>query len=342
FGALLLDFEAPQARFNDRQFALFTGISTQVTSAIEGALLALDAAEASRLEQELHVAKEIQLALLPDHPPYVAGWDIAGSGRPARIVGGDFYDFWTLSQRDDDRMKKDEKPEVASTVVAHVGSQLNAVLTADPSAASASSSNLQPSSFRLGFVVADVSDKGVSAAMFMTMSRSLVRAAALDGSAPALALERANRWITRDSESGMFVTLFYGVLDPDDGTLRYSCAGHNPPLLYRAADASFVALHTPGIAMGVIEEVTLSQSQTVLEPGDVLVCYTDGVTEAINATEEQFGVDRLRAVITHEHGQSAQRILNAIYEAVDRFTSGQPPFDDITLVVLRRDEQGAD
>lgn len=338
YGALLLDFEAPQARFSERQLALVSGVASQVTSAIEGALLALEAAEASRLEQELQVAQEIQLSLLPERPPFIPGWELAGSGRPARQVGGDFYDFWTLSQRDEERMMKDEEP---AAVVAQVGSRLNSAFAAQDGAASPSALSARPPSFRLGFVVADVSDKGVSAAMFMGMSRSLVRAAALDGSAPALALERANRWITRDSESGMFVTLFYGVLDPDDGVLRYSCAGHNPPLLYRAADASFTALHTPGIAMGVIEEVTLAQSQTTMEPGDVLVCYTDGVTEAINVAEEQFGVDRLRDVIAREHSQSAPRIINAIYEAVDRFTSGQPPFDDITLVVLRRNDEEA-
>jgi serine phosphatase RsbU (regulator of sigma subunit)/putative methionine-R-sulfoxide reductase with GAF domain len=338
FGALLLDFEASNARFTDRQLSLFTGVASQVTSALEGALLSLEAAEASRLEQELQVAQEIQLALMPERAPFVPGWDIAGSGRPARQVGGDFYDFWTLSQRDEERMMKEEVP-VGAAAVAQVDARPTEPGPAYPSAALPSSYNLPPSSFRLGFVIADVSDKGVSAAMFMTMSRSLVRAAALDGSAPALALERANRWITRDSESGMFVTLFYGVLSPEEGTLRYSCAGHNPPLLYRPADDSFTTLHTPGIAMGVIEEVTLSQSQTTLEPGDVLVCYTDGVTEAINAEEEQFGVDRLRDVIRQEHSQGAQRILNAIYEAVDRFTSGQPPFDDITLVVLRHNEE---
>ena len=340
FGALLLDFEAPQANFNDRQLALFAGVSNQVASAIEGAMLAVEAAVASRLEQELQVAQEIQLALMPKRAPYFPGWDIAGSGRPARQVGGDFYDFWTLSQKDEGRGMKDEEPlvPVQAQVGARAGAQPSVLFTPQPGIAAPSSFILHPSSLRLGFVIADVSDKGVSAAMFMTMSRSLVRAAALDGSAPALALERANRWITRDSESGMFVTLFYGVLDIGDGTLRYSCAGHNPPLLYRAADGSFTTLHTPGIAMGVIEEVTLAQSQTTLEPGDVLVCYTDGVTEAIDAEEEQFGVDRLREVIRHEHTQEAQRILNAIYEAVDRFTSGQPPFDDITLVVLRRDE----
>ena len=88
--------------------------------------------------------------------------------------------------------------------------------------------------------------------MFMALSRSLVRAAALDGSSPAVALARANRWITRDSESAMFVTLFYGILQTESGLLRFACAGHNPPLLFRAAGGPPIELATPGIALGVL------------------------------------------------------------------------------------------
>jgi serine phosphatase RsbU (regulator of sigma subunit) len=183
-------------------------------------------------------------------------------------------------------------------------------------------------------VIADVSDKGVPAAMFMALSRSLVRAAALDGSSPGVALVRANRWITRDSETAMFVTLFYGILQPDAGILRYACAGHNPPLLVRAGGAT-LELATPGIALGVLEEVTLGEAEVTLDPGDILICYTDGVTEAINGAEESFGVPRLTEVVAANRERSAAGLLSTINEALLRFTE-RPPFDDVTLVVIKR------
>ncbi|MEI8165274.1 MAG: PP2C family protein-serine/threonine phosphatase, partial [Chloroflexales bacterium] len=189
----------------------------------------------------------------------------------------------------------------------------------------------------LGFVIADVSDKGVPAALFMALSRSLVRAAALDGSPPAQAIERANRWITRDSESGMFVTLFYGVLAPQSGRLRYTVAGHNPPIHYRAADGTLAELRTPGIALGVLEEITLGEAETVLAPGDVLVCYTDGVTETVDEAMEEFGVARLHALVVQHHAAPAEALVCAIIDAVSLHGLGQPPFDDVTLVVIKRE-----
>lgn len=249
----------------------------------------------------LRVAREIQTALLPGKVPNLPGWDLAADWRSARLVGGDFYDFWRLTRNPEDS-------EAASVAL-----------------------NSQP----LGFVVADVSDKGIPAAMFMTLSRSLVRAAALDGSSPSVALARANRWITRDSESAMFVTLFYGVVQPNTGVLRFSCAGHNPPLLFRAADGTVSELTTPGMALGVLEEAPLSEAEAEIAAGDVLVCYTDGLTEAINGEEEAFGVPRLREVIAEHHADTAAELVGAINAALRHF-SQRPPFDDLTLVVLKR------
>jgi serine phosphatase RsbU (regulator of sigma subunit) len=183
-------------------------------------------------------------------------------------------------------------------------------------------------------VIADVSDKGVPAALFMALARSLVRAAALDGSSPAAALTRANRWITRDTEAGMFVTVFYGVLESHTGRLRYCCAGHNPPLLFRA-DGGVIPLQTPGIALGVLEEVALTEDDVSMSDGDVLVCYTDGVTEAINAAEEPFGVERLIETVAAVRTGSAAAILDAINDALGRHAEGAL-YDDVTLVIIKR------
>ena len=169
-----------------------------------------------------------------------------------------------------------------------------------------------------------------------------MRAAALDGSSPSVALGRANRWIARDSESAMFVTLFYGILQPETGVLRYGCAGHNPPLLFRP-DGVVTPLSTPGIALGVLEDVTLGEAEATLEPGAILVCYTDGITEAINGAEEPFGVERLIEVVAAHRQEHARGLVEAINGALLRFTE-RPPFDDLTLLVIKRvaDEQVAE
>ena len=188
----------------------------------------------------------------------------------------------------------------------------------------------------MGFVIADVSDKGVPAALFMALSRSLVRGAALDGTSPARAMERANRWIMRDSQSFMFVTLFYGILDPRTGILRYTCAGHNPPLLYRANTGEVEPLRTPGIALGVIEDAVLGEAQTTMHRGDVLVCYTDGVTEAVNDTMEEWGVPRLITAAIDTSGGSVEAVLSTISDRLGVHTGDLPPFDDVTLLVIKR------
>jgi serine phosphatase RsbU (regulator of sigma subunit)/putative methionine-R-sulfoxide reductase with GAF domain len=310
-GMLIADYDGAERRFTAREMALYTGMANQIAGALESALLAQEAVEAAHLEEELRVARDIQTALLPASVPSLDGWNIAADWRSARLVGGDFYDFWTLERtKDDGRWTMDD----GSSSIVH-----------------------RPSS-DLGFVVADVSDKGIPAAMFMALSRSLVRAAALDGSSPSVALGRANRWIARDSESAMFVTLFYGILHPNTGALRFTCAGHNPPLLFRAADTRVTELTTPGIALGVLEEVTLGEAEVVLAAGDILVCYTDGLTEAINATEEAFGVPRLIEVIQANHASTSADLVAAINGALLRFTE-RPPFDDLTLVVIKREAE---
>ncbi|MCX7790374.1 MAG: SpoIIE family protein phosphatase [Chloroflexaceae bacterium] len=324
-GALVLDHDAADPGLDERRRNLCAGAAGQLAAAPESLLLAREAEQAALLEQELKVARDIQHALLAARAPALPGWQVAAGYRSARLVGGDFYDFWALPR---DRCAGAEENET-------VTGREEAGRPAHGGAATATVTRPAPPAL-LGFVIADVSDKGVPAAMFMALARSLVRAAALDGSPPALALERANRWITRDAEAGMFVTIFYGILDPANGHLRYSSAGHNPPLLYRAAEEAFVELRAPGIALGVLEPITLAEAELWLAPGDVLVCYTDGVTEAVDERLEAFGPERLRALIAARHGEPATAIVEAISAAVDQHGHGQPPFDDVTLVVVKR------
>jgi phosphoserine phosphatase RsbU/P len=188
----------------------------------------------------------------------------------------------------------------------------------------------------LGIVIADVADKGVPAALFMALSRTLVRATAMGGRAPADALRRTNELILSDARSDLFVTAFYGVLDPRRATLTYANAGHNPPIWLRARSGRAYYLKLPGIALGVISDVSLHEDTIAMGAGDVLALYTDGITEALNGQEEEFGVPRLEQTIRENVSRSAVEIVAAIQQAVETFTGGVTPFDDVTLVVLKR------
>ncbi|MEW6231279.1 MAG: GAF domain-containing SpoIIE family protein phosphatase [Chloroflexota bacterium] len=189
----------------------------------------------------------------------------------------------------------------------------------------------------LGLLIADVSDKGVPAALFMALSRSLIRANVTAGLSPSEALARANRWVLKDTKSGQFVTLFYGILSLHSGELHYVLAGHNPPLVYRERTGQVEALEGKGIALGIIEDVVLEERRVRLKPGDVLVLYTDGVTEAWNNWDECFGRERLTQVLRDHHSLAAGDLIQRINDAVAAFVSGAPQSDDATLVVVKRE-----
>jgi serine phosphatase RsbU (regulator of sigma subunit) len=189
---------------------------------------------------------------------------------------------------------------------------------------------------RYGLVIADVADKGVPAALFMALSRTLMRAVAFTGRAPADALSRTNELILSDSRSDLFVTMFYTVWNPTTGELIYANAGHNPPLLVRA-NGELVELHSRGIALGVVEHIAPEGSATHLLPGDCLVLYTDGITDALNSADQEFGLARLKQVLLDAREQPADQIVARIMGAVRDFAGDEPPFDDQTLLVLKHD-----
>jgi sigma-B regulation protein RsbU (phosphoserine phosphatase) len=189
---------------------------------------------------------------------------------------------------------------------------------------------------RVGIVIADVTDKGVPAALFMAVSRTLLRATAIDGYQPAEVLLRANRLILANSRSGLFVTCFYLALETSSGRITYANGGHNYPLLYETSSGQVRPLRAQGIVLGIIPQPQFEQIETAMEPGDVLLLYTDGVTEAMNPRRELFGDDRLTAVLRANHHRSPQEIINAVLTAVSEFATGQPQSDDITMVVIKR------
>ncbi|MBC8275779.1 MAG: SpoIIE family protein phosphatase [Chloroflexi bacterium] len=186
-----------------------------------------------------------------------------------------------------------------------------------------------------GLVIADVSGKGIPAALFMALSRTLVHASAIGGMAPSKAIRSANNLIAEHDKTSMFVTLFYGILDAKRNTFSYVSAGHNPPFVLPSCGSDTIMLQAKGIALGVVPDIGLEEKEITLGSGDVVVLYTDGVTEAINNEEEQFGQSRLLAIAEQFRSLSASDILQRIQQEVFEFSSGQPQFDDFTLMVLK-------
>ena len=192
---------------------------------------------------------------------------------------------------------------------------------------------------RLGILVADVADKGTGAALYMALSRTLIRTYAIEHhTKPALALGAANGRILMDTQSDLFVTVFYGILDPVSGALTYCNAGHNPPYLLNAqGDRAVQALGRTGMPLGIIEDATWEQETTQLDSGDVLVLYSDGITEAQNAQEAFFGEGRLLEVLQAKLEHPAQDVQDAVLAEVHGFVGDEPQFDDMTLTVVVRD-----
>jgi serine phosphatase RsbU (regulator of sigma subunit) len=189
-----------------------------------------------------------------------------------------------------------------------------------------------------GIVIADVADKGMGAALVMTSSRTLLRAyAAEHPEAPEQVLLKANQRITQETHGSLFVTLFYGVLNPADGSLYYCNSRHNPPYLWLPGRTA-QSLTRTGVPLGVFSNAAWETRRVTLEPGGVLVLYTDGVTEAAGPDEQLFGESRLIEAVQRAapSSTSAQELQDKILAQIDDFRSGVNLSDDLTLVLLVR------
>ncbi|MCS6806618.1 MAG: SpoIIE family protein phosphatase [Acidobacteriota bacterium] len=186
---------------------------------------------------------------------------------------------------------------------------------------------------RIGFVIADVSGKGVPAAIFMAMSRALLKATALTGVPAGECLRHVNRLLCRESDSGLFVTLFYGILRTPTGEVEYSIAGHSPPYLLgvRIAPVEYKG----GMVLGVIEDNEYQVGRIVLQPGDGLFLYTDGVTEARDADQNFFSEHRLTEFLQRISDSSLPEMIQGVVGEVKNFSAGAPQTDDITILAIR-------
>ncbi len=278
---------APSYHIRLRRLEIITGITQQAALAIHNDLLQREVVLRERLEREMQLAREIQTTFLPENILPIPGWDLDIRWRPARQVGGDFYD---LIHFDDGR---------------------------------------------IGLIMADVADKGMPAALFMILVRTLIRAAAKDKQSPAEILMQVNDLLVPDSKHGMFVTVLIVVFSPKDGTITFANAGHNPPIVHRTNNTLQEMLPT-GMALGILENIIIGEQSITIMPDEKILIYTDGVTEAFSAEDEMFGVERLRTTILTSNDQSASALLDTIEHALGRFLGAAPKSDDLTLAALIR------
>jgi sigma-B regulation protein RsbU (phosphoserine phosphatase) len=188
---------------------------------------------------------------------------------------------------------------------------------------------------RLCAVIADVSDKGVPASLFMAVTKTLIKAKAVPGMAPGDVLTTVNEELAAGSKTNMFVTVFFAILDMETGELGYANGGHNPPILIRNNGKTMPIEKTGNLVVGVIEGIKYASRRLVLYAGDMLLMFTDGVTEAANPKGELFGDERLLQEVSAAADPSPASMVTAVREAVGRFSEGAPQADDITILAVR-------
>lgn len=186
-----------------------------------------------------------------------------------------------------------------------------------------------------GIVVGDVSGKGVPAALFMALSRTLVRASTLGNPSVSGAIKKANALLVEDSRSNLFVTLFYGILDLKEHTLKYVNAGHNPPVVLGDPSTGIFLLKAQGIPLGISDNLDLEEQVIKLDKDQVIGLYTDGVTEAVGRDGTQFGIERMEKVIQEYASFPAENIMSHIQKELNVFVGDMPQFDDITLMIIK-------
>lgn len=188
----------------------------------------------------------------------------------------------------------------------------------------------------VGLVTGDVADKGMPSSLFMVFTRSAVRSSVAYFDSPAASIAQANKLVAQESQDGLFVTLVYGRLDPATGQVIYVNAGHNPALLFECASGKIHELRNTGIPLGILPGSTYRQEEIQLRQGDFLLFYTDGVTEAVNESYEEFGTVRLFELIKKHRKRTAEEMAASIETAVLEFTGDRPLFDDLTFLVVKR------
>ncbi len=273
--------------FSDEDRRLISIIASQSAQVIENARLYEEEKEFLSMQEEMRMARDIQLHLLPDSTPEIDGFQISSTNIPAKSVGGDYLDFIGLSNN------------------------------------------------KLGFCVGDITGKGMPAAMLMANLQATLRSHAIMYEDCVKCLHGTNNLLYRSTEPTKFATLFYGILDPQNATIEYSNGGHDAPLLIRNNEEP-IHLDSTGLLLGVIQESEYQMRTLSMQPDDLLLIYSDGITEAMNVGKEEYGIERLKDQAINNKTSSSNEMLETILQDVKTHATGAPQSDDITLMVIKK------
>ncbi|MDP9194792.1 MAG: SpoIIE family protein phosphatase [Acidobacteriota bacterium] len=268
------------------------GLADQAAVALENAWHFLETVEKKKIEKELELAADIQRRLLPATLTAVTGYDVAASTRPARHVGGDYYDA------------------------------------------------IQRVDGRIVYCVADVSGKGIAASLLMSNFQASLRALLSSGIPLAEVVTRMNNLMHASTAANKFVTAIFMDVDPESGHARVVNAGHNDGVILRA-DGTAERLKAGGLAVGLMAGRTYAETEWQLAPGDLVALYSDGVTEANDPEENEYSIERLIELLREQRAASADEVVRATYESVDAFAATAPQYDDITMMVVRRESRSS-
>jgi serine phosphatase RsbU (regulator of sigma subunit)/dihydrofolate reductase len=302
--------------------ALPSGILVNIYKLIP--TLAEEALSRAKLEREFEIAREVQERLFPQTLPNVAGIEMAAHCRPAQAVGGDYYDL--IDMRDSSLAEAWHAP----------GENIASV-----------SGTTAPSCDRLGIAIGDISGKGMSAALLMASLHASLRGQVLSGAGDlgtanlGMKMANINRLLFNASDSNRYATFFYAELDCASRTLHYVNGGHNSPAVLRREKGDengawqVLRLADGGPVIGLLAGAVYKEQMLPLLPGDILLAFTDGISEAMNASQDEWGEDRMIAEAQAHAHLNAEALLQHLFRAADAFAAGAPQHDDMTLVVLR-------
>ena len=287
-GMIALSSPAGGRAFTEDDMDLLTSLASVAALRIHNLSLAEEAAERRRLQEEVALARQIQMSLIPDHLPEIKGYDVYGGNIPSQGVSGDYFE---VTER------KDGREDV--------------------------------------FFIADVCGKGISAALLTAYIEALTTSPIEDGLSPDEVFTRVSRRLYRRTPHERFATAFLAILDPSTHRVRYANAGHNPSMVLRR-EGAVEWLGSTGIPLGLLPGAEYEVGEFELEPGDLLVLYTDGIVEAIDPDEEEYDISRLEAAVRRYSKLSLAKLAMALEDDLERFVRGVLPADDRTLVILRR------
>ncbi len=286
-GFLALTSKAAGYRYTAEDFNLLGVLSNQMVSALTNARLYADSLERLRLEEEVNMARQIQLDLLPSCPPELEHSRICASSTPSRTVGGDFYDFIPLEDKG-----------------------------------------------RLGIVIADASGKGMPAALMVAQIQAIIRSEVNNGNPIPVVMKNMNTHVALSTSSEKYVTLFYAELELATGILHFANGGHNYPLLVRA-DGSVTLLEAGGPVIGAFPNIEYDSASVQLYKDDLLFFFTDGLSEAMNAEEKEYGEGRIREFVINRRTEGPETIMDEILKDVRLHDPTSPPQDDTTIIAIK-------